>query len=153
MVAGAALLVGAWTPPPARLRWCCSATSTCSNPHQPAHRGQFAPFEYAFYTGLTGRYSLVDLFWHLHPGRVEHSWARRPDLGYRYDHAHGSRALAEQLTSCEYVHETRETGPDGSRFTDHSGLAVRLALTASTALLTSDPATAATHAEPEPTLF
>lgn len=121
--------------------------------HQPAHRGQFAPFEYAFYTGLTERHGLVDLFRHLHPGRVEHSWARRPDLGYRYDHAHGSRALAERLTSCEYVHETRQAGPDGFRLTDHSGLAVRLALTATTALLTSDPATAATHAEPEPTLF
>jgi len=121
--------------------------------HQPAHRGQFAPFEYAFYTDLTDRHGLVDLFRHQHPDRVEHSWARRPELGYRYDHAHGSRALAERLTSCQYVHETRQASPDGSRLTDHSGLAVRLALIATTALLTSDPATAATHAEPEPTLF
>lgn len=121
--------------------------------HQPAHRGQFAPFEYAFYTGLTDRHGLIDLFRHLHPDRVEHSWARRPELGYRYDHAHGSPALAERLTSCDYVHETRQPGPDGSRLTDHSGLAVRLALTATDALLTSDPAMAATHAEPEPTLF
>lgn len=121
--------------------------------HQPAHRGQFAPFEYGFYTGLTDRHGLVDLFRHLHPDRVEHSWARRADLGYRYDHAHGSRTLAERLTTCEYVHETRQTGPDGTRLTDHSGLAVRLTLTATTSLLTSDPATAATHAEPEPTLF
>lgn len=121
--------------------------------HTPAHRGQFAPFEYGFYTGLTERHGLVDLFRHLHPDRVEHSWARRADLGYRYDHAHGSRDLTERLTSCEYVHETRETGPDGTRLTDHSGLAVRVALTATTALLTSDPATAVTHAEPEPTLF
>jgi len=121
--------------------------------HQPAHRGQFAPFEYAFHTGLTVQHGLIDLYRHLHPDRVEHSWARRPDLGYRYDHAHGSLALAERLTSCEYVHETREAGPDGTRLTDHSGLAVRLALTATTTLLTSDPATAATHAEPEPTLF
>jgi exodeoxyribonuclease-3 len=121
--------------------------------HQPAHRGQFAPFEYAFYTGLTGRHGLLDLFRHLHPDRVEHSWARRADLGYRYDHAHGSAALAEVLTACEYVHETRELAADGSRLTDHSGLAVRLALTATNTLLTSDPATAATLAEPEPTLF
>jgi exodeoxyribonuclease-3 len=121
--------------------------------HTPAHRGQFAPFEYAFYTGLTVQHGLVDLFRHLHPDRVEHSWARRADLGYRYDHAHGSRALVERLTACEYVHETRAPGADGSRLTDHSGLAVRLALTATTALITSDPATAATHAEPEPTLF
>ncbi|MGH3687608.1 MAG: endonuclease/exonuclease/phosphatase family protein [Pseudonocardiaceae bacterium] len=121
--------------------------------HTPAHRGQFAPFEYSFYTGLTDRHGLLDLFRHLHPDRVEHSWARRADLGYRYDHAHGSHVLTERLTACEYVHETRELGPDGTRLTDHSGLAVRVALTTSTTLLTSDPATAVTHAEPEPALF
>ncbi|MFC0439644.1 endonuclease/exonuclease/phosphatase family protein [Kutzneria buriramensis] len=121
--------------------------------HQPAHPGQFLPFEYDFYTDLTDRHGLVDLFRHLHPDRVEHSWARRPELGYRYDHAHGSRVLAERLTACDYVHETREAGPDGDRLTDHSGLAVRLPLTATSPLLTSDPATAAMPAEPEPTLF
>jgi exodeoxyribonuclease-3 len=121
--------------------------------HTPAHRGQFAPFEYAFYSGLTDRHGLLDLFRHLHPDRVEHSWARRADLGYRYDHAHGSRALTEVLTACEYVHETRELTADGNRLTDHSGLAVRLSLTATGALLPSDPVTAATPAEPEPTLF
>jgi exodeoxyribonuclease-3 len=121
--------------------------------HKPAHPGQFAPFEYTFYTSLTDRHGLLDLFRHLHPNRVEHSWARRADLGYRYDHAHGSPALAEALTACEYLHETRETASDGSRLTDHSGLAVRLALTPTDALLTSDPATAAAPAEPEPTLF
>ena len=121
--------------------------------HKPAHRGQFAPFEYGFYTGLTDRHGLVDLFRHMHPDRVEHSWARRADLGYRYDHAHGSRVLAERLISCEYVHETRQADPDGSRLTDHSGLAVRVALRATTPRPTSDPATAVTHAEPEPALF
>ncbi|MGH3475380.1 MAG: endonuclease/exonuclease/phosphatase family protein [Pseudonocardiaceae bacterium] len=122
--------------------------------HEPAHRGQFAPFEYGFYTGLTDRHGLVDLFRHLHPERVEHSWARRAELGYRYDHAHGSRTLVERLTACEYVHETRGVMPDGSRLTDHSGLAVRVALTATVALLTSDPTTAVSaQDEPEPTLF
>ncbi|MGI8817271.1 MAG: endonuclease/exonuclease/phosphatase family protein [Pseudonocardia sp.] len=122
--------------------------------HQPPHRGQFAPFEYAFYAGLTDRHGLTDLFRHLHPERVEHSWARRPELGYRYDHAHGSLALVERLTSCEYVHETREAMPDDSPLTDHSGLAVRVTLTATTPLLTSDPATAVdAQNEPEPTLF
>ncbi|MGH3570021.1 MAG: hypothetical protein ACRDRH_29220 [Pseudonocardia sp.] len=122
--------------------------------HKPAHRGQFAPFEYTFYTALTDRHGLVDLFRHLHPERVEHSWARRPELGYRYDHAHGSHALLERLTSCEYVHETRHPLPDGSRLTDHSGLAVRVAMTAATPLLPSDPTTAVSgQAEPEPTLF
>ncbi|MGY6658681.1 exodeoxyribonuclease III [Amycolatopsis sp. TRM77291] len=121
--------------------------------HTPAHRGQFAPFEYSFYTGLTEWHGLVDLFRCLHPGTVEHSWARRAELGYRYDHAHASGLLAERLTDCDYVHETRAVAEDGTRLTDHSGLAVRLALTATGALLTSDPATAASAAEPEPTLF
>jgi exodeoxyribonuclease-3 len=121
--------------------------------HQPVHRGQFAPFEYAFYTDLTNRHGLVDLFRHLHPDQVEHSWARRAELGYRYDHAHGSHALTERLTACEYIHQTRQAKPNESPLTDHSGLAVRLALTATTPLLTSDPATAAIHTEPEPTLF
>ncbi|SDK86429.1 Endonuclease/Exonuclease/phosphatase family [Lentzea albidocapillata subsp. violacea] len=122
--------------------------------HRPVHRGQFAPFEYAFYTGSTERHGLVDLFRHLHPDQVEHSWARRPELGYRDDHAHGSPALVQRLIACEYVHETRELSPDGPRLTDHSGLAVRVSLTADRTLLTSDPATAVdAHNEPEPTLF
>ena len=107
--------------------------------HEPAHHGQFAPFEYAFYTDLTERHGLVDLFRRLHPERVEHSWARRADLGYRYDHAHGSHASAERLMACDYIHETREVSPDGSRLTDHSGLAVRLAMTATTPLLPCTP--------------
>lgn len=124
--------------------------------HQPEHRQQFAPFEYDFYRALIDRHGLIDMFRHLHPDRIEHSWARRPDLGYRYDHAHSSPRLLPLLQGCEYVHQTREALPDGSRLTDHSGLAVRLATTARAPLLTSDPATAATSKnapEREPTLF
>jgi exodeoxyribonuclease III len=121
---------------------------------EPAHRGQFAAFEYGFYTALTDRHRLADLFRHLHPERVEHSWARRPELGYRYDHAHGSPVLLDKLTACEYVHETRQAMPDGTRLTDHSGLAVRVAMTATQPLLTSDPTTVVdAQDEPEPTLF
>ena len=100
---------------------------------------------------LRTRAEVVDAFRHLHPRRIEHSWARRPDLGYRYDHAHSSAQLLPLLQGCEYVHQTRDVLADGSRLTDHCGLAVRLA---TTALLTSDPAAAATSEnEPEPTLF
>ena len=116
--------------------------------HTPPHRGQFAPFETDFYTALTQRHELIDGFRHLHPAAVEHSWARQPQLGYRYDHAHLSRALLGYLDACDYVHETRQAGPDTAALTDHSGLAVRLTLTASTSLLTSDPAE-----EREATLF
>ncbi|MGX7826893.1 endonuclease/exonuclease/phosphatase family protein [Actinokineospora sp. 24-640] len=122
--------------------------------HQPAHRSQFAPFEYDFYTDLTRRHGLVDLFRHLHPDRVEHSWARRADLGYRYDHAHGTATLTPWLTACHYIHTTRENTPQGDRLTDHSGLAIHLQPTPTAPLLTSDPTTAATtHDESEPTLF
>ena len=89
-----------------------------------------------------------------YPDQIAHSWARRPELGYRHDHVHGSPALVKQLLACEYVHETREIAAHGSRLTDHSGLAVRFELTANRTLLTSDPATAVNaHNEPEPTLF
>lgn len=122
--------------------------------HTPAHRGQFTPFEYDFYTSLSSRHGLVDLFRHLHPDRVEHSWARHTELGYRYDHAHGTTDLATRLTSCDYLHETRAVAADGSRLTDHSGLAVQVALTATAPLLTSQLATVASaRTESEPTLF
>ncbi|MFD7658894.1 endonuclease/exonuclease/phosphatase family protein [Actinosynnema sp. NPDC059797] len=121
--------------------------------HQPPHKGQFAPFEYDFYRDLTDRCSLVDTYRHHHPDRVEHSWARRPDLGYRYDHAHTSPDLLPHLTACTYLHHTREPDPDGTRLTDHSALTVSLTLTPTHRLLTSDPTTAATHDDPELTLF
>lgn len=122
--------------------------------HQPPHRGQFAPFEYDFYRDLTRRCGLTDLYRHHHPDRVEHSWARRPELGYRYDHAHATPNLAETLQTCGYVHDTRSLQPDGTRLTDHSGLTVALTLNATTRLLTSDPTTVtAQDDEPEFTLF
>ncbi|WP_439382068.1 endonuclease/exonuclease/phosphatase family protein [Amycolatopsis lexingtonensis] len=113
--------------------------------HVPPHPGQFAPFETAFYTELTQRHGLADVFRALHPTAVEHSWARRPELGYRYDHAHASTPLLARLASCSYVHDTRHGKP---ALTDHSGLAVELALTATAPLITSDPA-----ADREATLF
>lgn len=41
--------------------------------HIPPHPGQFAPFETAFYTALTHRHGLTDIFRTLHPTAVEHS--------------------------------------------------------------------------------
>lgn len=80
-------------------------------------------------------------------------WARRPDLDYRYDHAHAATSLRDLTRTCRYLHETREPGPDGTRLTDHSGLAVELTMTPVTRLLTSDPTTVVDHDEPEFTLF
>ncbi|MFJ7218902.1 endonuclease/exonuclease/phosphatase family protein [Amycolatopsis sp. NPDC098790] len=113
--------------------------------HVPPHPGQFAPFETALYTALTHRHGLTDLFRTLHPTAVEHSWARRAELGYRYDHAHASIRLLPHLAGCSYVHDTRSGKP---ALTDHSGLAVQLTLTATAPLITSDPA-----ADHEATLF
>ncbi|MET8853499.1 hypothetical protein [Amycolatopsis sp. NPDC004625] len=91
------------------------------------------------------RHGLTDLFRALHPTAVEHSWTRRAELGYRYDHAHASTPLLPRLASCAYVHNTRAGNP---ALTDHSGLAVQLTLTALAPLITSDPA-----ADREATLF
>jgi len=111
--------------------------------HQPHYR-IFQAFEYDFYQALTTHHDLVDAFRHLHPNLVEHSWVGRTGDGYRYDHAHCSPSLAPHLVACDYVHDTRH-----QRLTDHSGLTVRLTLTSTQPLLTSNPAE---HASP-PTLF
>ncbi|WP_199199531.1 hypothetical protein [Amycolatopsis sp. CA-128772] len=111
----------------------------------PLHPGQFAPSETAFYTSLTHRHGLTDLFRALHPTTVEHSWARRAELGYCYDHAHASAPLVPRLAGCSYVHGPRSGNP---ALIDHSGLAVELTLTAKAPLITSEPA-----ADREATLF
>ena len=111
--------------------------------HEPAY-ASFRWFEYDFYRGLTDKHGLVDAYRHLHPERVEHSWIGRTGDGYRYDHAHCSKELAEELVECEYVHEPRTT-----RLTDHSGLSLRFNCDTSTRLDTYDPFEAATP----PTLF
>jgi exodeoxyribonuclease III len=111
--------------------------------HEPAH-STFRWFEYDFYRGLTDKHGLVDAYRHLNPDRVEHSWIGRTGDGYRYDHAHCGKELAEELVECEYVHEPRTT-----RLTDHSGLSVRFSCDVSGRLDTGDPFDAATP----PTLF
>ena len=121
--------------------------------HQPPHRGQFAPFEYAFYTDLTKRHGLHDLYRRRHPDGTDHSWARRPELGYRYDHAHASASLDSVIDTCVYVHETRVAASDGTRLTDHSGLAVSMTLTANRPLLTSAPTAATSQGDLGFTLF
>ncbi len=111
--------------------------------HDPAY-STFRWFEYDFYRGLTDRHDLVDAYRHLNPDRVEHSWIGRTGDGYRYDHAHCSKQLAEELVECEYVHEPRTT-----RLTDHSGLSVQFSCVTGARLDTFDPFEAASP----PTLF
>ncbi|TDV53696.1 endonuclease/exonuclease/phosphatase family protein [Actinophytocola oryzae] len=111
--------------------------------HEPVYTS-FRWFEYDFYRGLTDKHGLVDAFRHLYPEQVEHSWIGRSGDGYRYDHAHCSKALAEDLVECEYVHEPRTT-----RLTDHSGLSLRFGCGVGSRLDTCDPFEAAMP----PTLF
>jgi exodeoxyribonuclease-3 len=111
--------------------------------HQPHYR-TFAPFEYDFYQALTSDHDLIDAYRHLHPSQIEHSWVGRTGDGYRYDHAHCTPDLTQHLVSCQYIHDTRT-----ERLSDHSALTVRLTLTPTEPLLTSDPAEAASP----PTLF
>jgi exodeoxyribonuclease-3 len=111
--------------------------------HEPPYT-TFRWFEYDFYRGLTDKHGLVDAYRHLNPDRVEHSWIGRTGDGYRYDHAHCSKELAEELVECEYVHEPRTT-----RLTDHSGLTLQFSLGVGTRLDTYD----AFEAASPPTLF
>ncbi|WP_165975820.1 hypothetical protein [Actinomadura rubrisoli] len=48
-----------------------------------------------------------------------------PGDGYRYDHALVSPGLADRLTACAYVHQTR-TPDSGTRLTDPSALTLDL---------------------------
>lgn len=106
--------------------------------HQPHYRF-FQPFEYAFYMWL-GDVGYRDAFRLLHPTAAEYSWVGRTGDGYRYDHAFTSASLVDQVTECAYVHEPRI-----ERLTDHSALALQLAVSPLETLLVSDPT-----ATPEP---
>ena len=44
-------------------------------------------------------------------------------MRYRYDYFHVGRALTERITTCAYLHETRD-----QRLTDHAAVALRLQL-------------------------
>ncbi|MFD8146121.1 endonuclease/exonuclease/phosphatase family protein [Streptomyces sp. NPDC059708] len=108
--------------------------------HNPRYRF-FRPFEYGFYSWFDEA-GYVDAFRHLHPDALDYSWVGRTGDGYRYDHAHVSRHLAEYLRGCAYVHEPRTMD---ERLTDHSALTVTAALAPTGALTVTAPATA-----PEP---
>lgn len=60
---------------------------------------------------------LIDVFRHLHPERVEHSWFDRYGAGQRLDHVLMSRKLLSKVMSLNYVAETRTR-----RLSDHSAM-------------------------------
>ncbi|WP_019548651.1 hypothetical protein [Streptomyces sulphureus] len=108
--------------------------------HVPAYRF-FKPFEYDFYRWFAEA-GYGDAFRLTNPASIEYSWVGRTGDGYRYDHAHASAALAEELTACAYVHEPR-SGSD--RLTDHSALTT----TFTVAPTVPRPVTEPQAAEPE----
>jgi exodeoxyribonuclease-3 len=102
--------------------------------HEPHYRF-FAPFEYDFYRGLSTTHGFVDVFRHVHPAAMEHSWVGRTGDGYRYDHAFCSRSLIGAVASCGYLHEPRNDG-----LSDHSALTAAWSLEPPAALAVTDPA-------------
>jgi exodeoxyribonuclease-3 len=100
--------------------------------HQPLHPG-FLPFEFGLLETLEA-HGLVDAHERCSPGAQPHSWIGRTGDGYRYDYFHVGRELAERITTCAYLHETRE-----QRLTDHAAVALALAVDSVERLATSNP--------------
>lgn len=103
-----------------------------SRTHQPRYRA-FLPFEYEMLDALRDE-GLVDAFEHCSPGVQAHSWIGRSGNGYRFDYIHVGAALAGQISSCSYLHETREKG-----LSDHAAVHLTLAVPTA-ARLDLDPA-------------
>ncbi|GHG94461.1 hypothetical protein [Streptomyces rubradiris] len=96
----------------------------------------FEKFEYDFYRWLM-RVGYVDAVRALRPRAREYSWFGRRGDGFRYDHAHVSRALAPTLRSCVYAHGVRTDHKP--QLTDHSALTVSLAVQPSAPLSVTSP--------------
>jgi exodeoxyribonuclease-3 len=109
--------------------------------HRPLHPG-FLPFEFGMLEALQA-HGFVDAHERCSPGEQVYSWIGRTGDGYRYDYFHVGPELAEHITGCAYLHETRE-----QRLTDHAAVALRLDLNDVQRLTTTNPAEDET-----PTLF
>jgi len=102
--------------------------------HLPLHPG-FLPFEFGLLEALDG-HGLVDAHERCSPGEQAYSWIGRTGDGYRYDYFHVGRELAERITGCVYLHETRE-----QRLTDHAGVTLNLTVERIERLTTTSPVT------------
>jgi exodeoxyribonuclease III len=100
--------------------------------HQPLHPG-FLPFEFGLLDTLEA-HGLVDARERCSPGTQPYSWIGRTGDGYRYNYFHVGRELAERVTACVYLRETRE-----QRLTDHAAVALALAVDDAQRLTTGDP--------------
>jgi exodeoxyribonuclease-3 len=84
--------------------------------HHLPHYSTFFEWEYRFYDFLLDK-GYVDAFRNLHPNENDYSWVGRTGDGYRYDYAFVSRDLATKVSSCHFLHETRNKG-----LSDHSAI-------------------------------
>lgn len=90
---------------------------------EPTHRPRYAFFkdwEYAAYDEFLVQ-GWVDAYRLHHPDRMHYSWVSFDNDGFRFDHAFVTRALAERVLRCDYIHETRET-----ELSDHSALTLEV---------------------------
>ncbi len=101
--------------------------------HRPLYPG-FLPFEFGLLEALEA-HDLVDAHEHCSPGEQAYSWIGRTGDGYRYDYFHVGPDLAERITGCAYLHETREL-----RLTDHAAVTLTMMVDQVTQLATGDPA-------------
>jgi len=101
--------------------------------HRPLHPG-FLPFEFGLLKALEA-HGLVDAHERCSPGEQAYSWIGRTGDGYRYDYFHVGRDLAERITGCAYLHETREL-----RLTDHAAVTLNVGVDRVRRLETSNPA-------------
>jgi exodeoxyribonuclease-3 len=99
--------------------------------HRPLHPG-FLPFEFGLLQALEA-HGLVDAHERCSPGEQAYSWIGRTGDGYRYDYFHVGRELAERITGCVYLHETRE-----QRLTDHAAVTLMLGVDKVNRLMTGD---------------
>jgi exodeoxyribonuclease-3 len=101
--------------------------------HRPLHAG-FLPFEFGLLETVEA-HGLIDAHERCSPDEQAYSWIGRTGDGYRYDYFHVGRDLAERITGCAYLHETRE-----QRLTDHAAVELHLAVDQVSWLETDDPA-------------
>lgn len=86
------------------------------------HYSTFYEWEYHFYDVFMEA-GYVDAFQYAHPAVQEYSWVGRTNNGYRYDYCFVSPDLRENISECQYIHETRMM-----RITDHSAIVIEIAV-------------------------
>ncbi|MEV0453802.1 endonuclease/exonuclease/phosphatase family protein [Catellatospora methionotrophica] len=98
----------------------CGDYNVITRDHDPAYRGTFLSWEYAFMDTLTSDLGLVDAYRHLHAQQA-HSWHGRSGNPYCFDYIHLGSALVPRLTAATYDHRPRT-----EQLTDHAAVSAHL---------------------------